>query len=944
MTTIKRVFNLETRTLKSKDRCYVGQVYDHISTKMEFSYEPINALTDGYTAYILFDLYDDDGNVFVFGPGSAPRFDGTTFEIPTSITSRIKTQRLDYQIWLIKNRTEWNGRIDELVDTEYLFSSKDSLAFKPSLKCRSPSKDPCRPPQPNMEPGTLGWVNYLRDHCILAPVQYSEGELSDGTLGVTLEFATYNGADDSKVELHIPYLDDEGYLDIHTFLRIVKEYNPDVTHDQIMSALCVQNLLDEKLDKTSVLSGWQDSYAELDVPHASLVKDTLDTKADKDFPIPLWDEAVTYRKSAVVTWEADIYISNVDDNTGKPPTAFPDEWSTITEFDTVIDSYDVPWSDYKDSRRSFSASLQRRHPIAPWDPEVEYGEDSLVIHNGILFISQANSNIGYEPMIQPPVSGMGMDTTLYWAPIRGTGYLEDKDYSTFSYLIGGDNYSNDPTQDGVYKYNIGHGFNTHNLFITTRINHNMPDQSRNDLLDQGIDPSKSYQVDAKYDVTDRTQVKVILSSYWPSNSLVVSISPGGGVNDQSVVSFQPVYEKNQRNGYAGLDDNAKVPADNLPITNAVTGDSAHHVPSVGAVVSEFNKVRVEIDDAVAERTPVVDFGVWDAETIYHEGSVVSYGTKMYISLLKVNKGSIPTDNPKDWREVMTATGDATVARRTVMFGNDTDTEYVVEHGLDSMNLVFSVMRNDDTREYLYPRVFSQDLDHMRVVVDEVPGSNGLVLNIMDCHTRQDIADITTNLFTDPTDRWVFENTTGYPVMVWANGDDGETVEGDIVQSDSTGFNPVTVSFGTDVAGTMTVAKADLVKELNALELDIDLVAEGLDPNRLYVVQVYSIGNTGMAETEIIQILGSGHIKIQTNDADGVEGADVTGYVLLRAATGYVPFTFEQEEVTYFHGLGRVVGIQVFQDNGEVAGTLTSCPDRDNAYAYVRGYSGYMLIV
>lgn len=940
MTTIKRVFNLETRTLKSKDRCYVGQVYDHISTRMEFSYEPINALTDGYTAYILFDLYDDDGNVFVFGPGSAPRFDGTTFEIPTSITSRIKTQRLDYQIWLIKNRTEWNGRIDELVDTEYLFSSKDSLAFKPSLKCRSPSKDPCRPPQPNMEPGTLGWVNYLRDHCILAPVQYSEGELSDGTLGVTLEFATYNGADDSKVELHIPYLDDEGYLDIHTFLRIVKEYNPDVTHDQIMSALCVQNLLDEKLDKTSVLSGWQDSYAELDVPHASLVKGALDTKADKDFPIPLWDETVTYRKSAVVTWETDIYISNVDDNTGKPPTAFPDEWSTITEFDTVIDSYDIPWSDYKDSRRSFSASLQRRHPIAPWDPEVEYGEDSLVIHNGILFISQADPNMGHEPVTYSQTDRSSHEDS-YWIPVRGSGALEDKDFSTFTEIIGGDPQGE---RDGGYVYCIPHHFNTHNLFITSRINNNMTPEEK---IAAGLSPEQeitSYQLDVRYDVTDRTQVKVLVNERLPPNYMVVSISPGGGVSDRSSVSFQATVEKGKADGYAGLDRNAKVPADNLPITNAVTGDSAHHVPSVGAVVSEFNKVRVEIDDAVAERTSAVDFGVWDAETIYHEGSVVSYGARMYISLLKVNKGSIPSDNPKDWREVMTATGDATVARRTVMFGNDTDTEYVVEHGLDSMNLVFSVMRNDDTREYLYPRVFSQDLDHMRVVVDEAPGSNGLVLNIMDCHTRQDIADITTNLFTDPTDRWVFDNTTGYPVMVWANGDDGETVEGDIVQSDSTGFNPVTVSFGTDVAGTMTVAKADLVKELNALELDIDLVAEGLDPNRLYVVQVYSTGNTGMAETEIVQIPGSGHIKIQTNDADGVEGADVTGYVLLRAATGYVPFTFEQEEVTHFHGLGRVVGIQVFQDNGEVAGTLTSCPDRDNAYAYVRGYSGYMLIV
>lgn len=609
----------------------------------------------------------------------------------------------------------------------------------------------------------------------------------------------------------------------------------------------------------------------------------------------------------------------------------------------MIDSYDISWSQYEDSKRTFSARLQRRYPIAPWSPEIEYGEDSLVIHDGILFISQADPNLGHEPVVWTQSDRMAHDDN-YWVPVRGSGLMGDKDYSTFTEIIGGE--PNGRRDDG-YVYCIPHHFNTHNLFVTARINNNMGPMEKVRAGFAQDEEIVSYQVDARYDVSDRGQVKVILNEPIPENYLVVSISPGGGVNDQSAVSFQATVEKGEPGGYAGLDDNRYILPENLPViplgklpaVTSLEGGSENFIPTVSAVAGALDAVDRELD----ERPLLTDFGAWDSETIYHEGSVVVYGTRLYISMRNSNQGMVPETSPNDWREVLTASAELTVRRRTVIFGNDTDTEYVLNHGLDSMNLVFSVMRND-THEFLYPRVFAQDLDNLKVIVDAAPGDAGLVLNVMDCRVRADIVDVEAVLFDEPSDTWVFDNPSGYPVMVWVNDSDGEGVEGDIVQPDSSGFNPVTVSFGTPVSGAMTVAKADLVEPLDSLELVIDLAEKGLDPSKLYAVQVYAEGDTGMAETEIIQEIGSGKIVIRTNDADGVEGSDVKGYVLLREASAYAPFTLEDEEVTYNHSLGRAVGIQVFQDNGEVAGTLTSCPTKDSAYAYVKGYGGYMLMV
>lgn len=949
MTTLKRTFDLETRTLKSKDRCYVGQVYDHISTTLEFSYNPINALTDeNYTAYIMFDLYDDEGNIFVYGPGSG--FDGKKFEIPREVTARITTQRLDYQLWLIKNRTEWDGRIESLGDTEYLFSSKDSLAFKPTTRCRSSCTPmPARPPQPCMEPSMLGWVNYLRDHCILTPVQVFYGTFADGTEGVTLQFPTYNEKNDQSLELHIPYLDSESKIDTQTFLRVVEEYNPDVTHDQIMTALCVQNLLDEKLDKSSVIESWDDVTAEgIEVLSAELAKATFDTKSDKEFPIPLWNPETYYRKSAVVTWDADLYIAEKavleDDsqtifNFNQRPDIHPEFWSAITEFsilqDMVVKDYNLDVSDYKDYS-VMAANLVRRNPIPPWSPNIRYNKDSVVVHKGVVYISQSDvENINHEPQvwIQDPAElsrlGCPYEDKSWWAPIRGAGN-KDVDVSTYTAIIQPKpNIADEELTEEGYRYEVYHHFNTSNLFVQARTN-NMCDPTQ-----------RIYLVDAKYDVTDRNKLVVYLSEPAPPEGLVISVTPGGGIEgDYAKRSYQALYEKDQPSGYAGLDAEGMVPTTRLHISNSMDSSMDNDRLATMAVARMLDR---KIDASVKTKTERSEFGPWDAETQYHEGSVVCYQYTLFVSLQEVNVGNIPGMDSKMWREFPSNISAITIPRKTILFGNDTDTEYNLFHDMDTMNFVFSVRRNDSTHEYLYPRVFATDMDNVKVIVDKAPGDNGLVLNLMDCTMKRDVEDIEILQVDTPADTWTYDNTTGYPMLVWTYGPDGDDMSADVIQKDATGFRPITMSFRTEVSGTAVLAKAQKMITLDKSTTVIDLAAEGLDPNKLYLVQVYAEGDEGQASTEVVQRPGSGTITVSINDADDDGVPDMEGYIVLREATMYKTFSVEEEEVRITHNLNRRVGIQVYQDNGEIAGTIMSC-DANEAWAYTAGYGGYMVIL
>lgn len=245
MTEITRVFNAETRSLTNAQRRYSGQQFDSLSTTLHFEYDPIDFLSADsgvtYIPYIMFDVYvdtripvkqldehgneildrygkpvyktDDDGNVIyetvknmplIYGPESTPKFDGYTFSIPWDVTSRIKSQRVEYQLYFISSDTsfhynETTNTYYDLSGTTYILSSKDGIAIKPSIGGNK--RCGCNVPlmAPTTEPTVTGYINLWKQRGLIEPIRT---EYDESTEKYTLIFTTFNG-DEYPVEMAI---------------------------------------------------------------------------------------------------------------------------------------------------------------------------------------------------------------------------------------------------------------------------------------------------------------------------------------------------------------------------------------------------------------------------------------------------------------------------------------------------------------------------------------------------------------------------------------------------------------------------------------------------------------------------------------------------------------------------------------------------------------------
>ena len=241
MTHITRVFNPSTRSLTGVERKYAGQVGDSISTVLHFEYTQLGFLSE-YVPYIQFGVYDESGNQLIFGPmpenpsevmqtalEDRVYFDGVEFTIPWSVTSRVKSARVDYQLFFVKVGVEFDGRnVAQLKPTEIVMSAIDSIALKPSITCDKRKPAPCCPPfaPTGAEPNVLGYIQLWKDYGIVVPVSQElvepefldrfgvpfdpkEQDLIDNPPFVKLNFKTYSGKYDSSADLeNVPVLKD----------------------------------------------------------------------------------------------------------------------------------------------------------------------------------------------------------------------------------------------------------------------------------------------------------------------------------------------------------------------------------------------------------------------------------------------------------------------------------------------------------------------------------------------------------------------------------------------------------------------------------------------------------------------------------------------------------------------------------------------------------------
>ena len=369
MTDITRIFNVETRGFTNVQRRYSGQIGDATSTVMHFEYNPIDFLAhtednEWYVPYIQFAVYDENGNPYTYGPVAGERedgsvsqvFDGYTFSIPWEITSNVKSQRVEYQLFFIRNTVDVDptqSLADQLVQTDYIRSAMDGITLKPSIACKKKQKTACAVPGA-VAPTIGGFIEFFKEYAYLYPVKQSV-DTESGQL--ILEFKTYNGNKDGSLIMDVAPLvvDDEGNKTIPIkFLRmldsgILEEVEPEEWNSYFASVAddtkmptnkLVADLLSMKLDESQLINEWSETPSEEKIPSEALVLDELEGFTKKDMAIPEWNSEMDYHMNSTVMYEANIYISLQDDNMGHEPSTDTDAedewWSTVSEYDILL--------------------------------------------------------------------------------------------------------------------------------------------------------------------------------------------------------------------------------------------------------------------------------------------------------------------------------------------------------------------------------------------------------------------------------------------------------------------------------------------------------------------------------------------------------------------------------------------------------------------------------
>lgn len=467
MTDVTFTFKSESRSLKRRERCYVGQAFDSLSTTLHFEYDPIDFLSgnsdlasEGYVPYIMFRVYDDTGAPLVYSTGSTPRFDGYTFDIPWEVTSKVKSPSVEFQLFFVRNNVDFSGDIAQLDSTEYVLSNIASVAFSSTIRSK-PGCSPCYPSNPQTEPGLMGWTNFFKDFSVLVPVKASLDESIDR---IAFDFKTYLGRNDCHVPLNVPYLDSSGTVPAK-FLKMITKWYSD--------------------------SGYFLPTDE-NLPSALLVHSFLMEKADKVLPVYPWQSDWTYDIGALVLGsDGRVYRSLLQSNIGNDPTT-TDVWTLSLERIDITTQWNEPTSDTLiPSEKLVKDSLDRKTDITQavpwWSPDETYENGAVVIFEWELYISQAGNNLNHHPP----------DDETWWKQVR----------------------SSDPTRiDGVItrvigdgshsEFTIRHGFGSYDVFWEIRF----------------TEDGRSY-TDARVSAVSENHLRIEFTSPPEANEFTVVVSP-----------------------------------------------------------------------------------------------------------------------------------------------------------------------------------------------------------------------------------------------------------------------------------------------------------------------------------------------------------------------------------------------------------------------------------
>lgn len=912
MTVIRRVFDLETRTLKGKERCYVGQPNDHLSTRIEFDYNPINAITTmGYVPYIMFNIMDDWGQPIVYGPGSSPAFDGKSFEIPYEVMSRVKTSRLEYQLWLVRDNKSWTGDRYQLEanGAEYLHSGIDGFAVKGGIRCRGPS-DPCRPVTPCVDPSLMQWLTFFQKQFIMAPVQESYGLLSDGvTQGVQIYFPKYIENEGKEIiELAVPFLEEDGKLDTSKYL--------------------------------SVLDSWPEVIQDQDLVSARLMHESLSYKTDKWMAIPEWDPTVSYEVGSTVMYKdgdfaPNVYLSKGYDNINHNPAEDSEWWSTVTEQERVVVSWENVDDDTIPSSRLVDDEFSL-HAIREWKPDISYVVGSTVVFHNNIYISISGNNLNEIPIVVDPETGLANLNDQYWSRVSGDVDVSEVPTSTevfpLAYSVDLSNIHGDESEHRVVKrtdipgyvaFDLHHPFNTRSLFVQVKRN-----TGNHEFVDCIIETPERNVVRLKFDK--------ILESDHPGyiETLEAIVTPGGGRDEAYVMEDfvdKEMFAAEKGRTIATLDEDGFITDSQVHIGSLVTPDPSPdmlaNVIDLQTVNSEVKRVNANLTSQLnvydSRKTERTEFGPWNSQANYLVDAVVSWKGGIFIATAK-NSGVDPsTDTTGTWKS--TRFNDTEIMRFSASFGSQDVSEYTITHPLDTKDFVYAIRRVRDGRYMKEADIYAVGFDSVRVVIPEGIDAEPMVLNMYGCkRSGSDLPAVGIQSVTEPSNTWILDNPTGSPLFVQAFDSEGQLQYADVQQDPSMSYDPVTVGLYKEDTGTLIYAPAsrtfdftrsDLVEENGGYDLKMnkaDLLSTSESGEKWYLIQAY-LGQEGQLMADYGQTTYEVTVGFDKDTIDSLPEGWVGTLVLVEGTAIPVNGT------SWSMPADRPIAVQVYAEEGLLFG-------------------------
>lgn len=895
-------------------------------------------VTDGFRPFIVFNVYDQYGNPYVYGTDSSPMFSGYEFSIPYEITSQLKSARAEYCLWFVRVEVadDFNGTNQGLLVTDYLLSAVDGIAFKPS--CIRPPK-PCgagMPYAPTTAPSTIGALEFMRENSIIIPVDLM-GHFENGkAAGLDMVFHTLGG---QLQQVHFPVatINTDGEVDVSN-LPVGNGTNK--LPMLLESVGKGQTIVFDTINNNGFLSsGFRGARLPASLRYIPVEDDTgnrhlvqligLDGTVMSTIDLPI-ENVVESADYDPVTKELIIRFGSGQE-TRINMKDLVDLYSPVEGELTIITGtgaqgeptpYLIGLSEvFKNRIRTIEASASSHYNDTNNPHSVTKAQVGL-------------SRVDNTADLEKPVS------TYQQAAIDSAeGRVNTTIDVVRNAVIGLDS-----TINGVDGVIARHAKDVQDLRDA--------DTSLQSLIGKKADMT---YVDA---IVDQKQDKLIggVNIQIDDQNRINYVGPTTYVdNALSSESTNPVQNRVINKALSEKQD-ILIPGENIAITgNTITATLPKITVDNTISHTSENPVQNKVIARELDRKANIGEGVsvWKGQTsggqyLYNSGDVVVYEGNLYIS--KVDNNDHHPDDESCWNVVrsgaMSSIVGLTAATYIGVFGNDAALDYTIPHNLGSRNLIYSIMTNDSEHEFVMARVSAPTLNTLRVRLTSPPGTNGLVINVMKARTATTVplTEFPVAIrVTEPSMEWSFVNDSGIPLYAKAYDTEGNDIPGDIIQNSVTAFSPITIGFSdSEHAGVLFLQSttSDLVKEMDGTHLEIPT-----ETGKRYLVQCYRDGE-GQSILDITQ-------------ADGKVTIDCSvrwkGIICLYEATSTYSFTesdlteMEVDGQTLYkfrkqHNKGRVVGAQVYGNEGLMMVDI-HCPTDNTIEVYFnQPVSGELLII